>query len=77
MFENPLKSYEEQRKERLSDSINEYLDVDVDDWQMVEDMLECLETELEYYQTVADRIKMLMSVLKVGREVAEGQRESK
>jgi hypothetical protein len=70
-----LKSYEEQRKERLADSISEYLDADVDDWKMVEDMLERLETELEYYQTVADRIKMLMSVLRVGREVAEGERE--
>jgi hypothetical protein len=69
-----LKSYEEQRKERLADSISEYLDADVDDWKMVEDMLERLETELEYYQTVADRIKMLMSVLRVGREVAECQK---
>jgi hypothetical protein len=71
-----LKSYEEQRKERLSDSIAEYLDVDVDDWKMVEDMLECLELELEYYQKVGDRIKMLMSVLKVGRSAAETQKES-
>ena len=71
-----LKSYEEQRKERLADSISEYLDADVDDWKMVEDMLECLESELEYYQKVGDRIKVLMSVLTVGREVAEGKREA-
>lgn len=70
-----LKSYEEQRKERLGNSIAEYLDVDVDDWKMVEDMLECLESELEYYQKVGDRIKVLMSVLRVGRSVAEYQKE--
>lgn len=71
---NPLmKSYEEQRQERLADSVSEYLDTDVPNLMLLVDLEKCLQGEFDYYNGQAERARTLLNAVQAAMDgVCEG-----
>jgi predicted house-cleaning noncanonical NTP pyrophosphatase (MazG superfamily) len=65
MSKKTMLDYSEQRKNRLHDSVSEYLDDNPGDsqTQLIEDIVACLTDELNYYNERADKIKELISLI--------------
>lgn len=64
--------FQQQRFERLTDCIAEYIEaLDSEPSRLVDDVYEALGRELMYYQGMADRIRKLKALFAAGRKVPE------
>ena len=64
------KTYEEQRKDRMQDAIDDYLqDGKVTARQTYEEMLSCINDVIEYHKSSMDRAIALRSLMMGNREV--------
>lgn len=69
-FANPQKTYAEQRKDRLQDAIDDYLnDEKVSGRQTYEEMLSCVNDVIQYHKKSMDRADVLRDLMMGYREV--------
>jgi len=65
------KEYSKQRKDRMQDAIDDYLQDDgVDSRQVYEEMLSCIDDVIEYHQTALNRATGLRSLM-MGHRVVD------
>tara|TARA_B100000902_G_scaffold201730_1_gene192229 strand:- start:1570 stop:1923 length:354 start_codon:yes stop_codon:yes gene_type:complete len=69
-FTNPQKTYAEQRKDRLQDAIDDYLnDEKVSGRQAYEEMLSCINDVIKFHKNSMDRAVVLRDLMMGHREV--------
>ncbi len=71
-YPTPMTSYEEQRKERLADSVSEYMDNDVPNLMLLVDLEKCLQDEFNYYNGQAERAKTLLTAIQQAMDLKCG-----
>ena len=69
-FQSPQQTYEQQRKARLQDAIDDYLaDEKVTGRRVYEEMLSCVQDVIDYHRTHADRANDLKHLMMDYREI--------
>lgn len=64
-----MKTYNEQRKERFQEAIDDYLlDDSMTSRQIYEEMLTCVDDTLNYFETQAERVRGLRNLMLGHRE---------